>query len=65
MDNGAAGRRDEDDELLYPLLHFLVDSTHQSIDSDINHRGEESDYNGFHCVVIVPDVRKLRKDELS
>jgi len=50
MDNRTARRRDKDDELLCPLLHFLVDGTHQSIDSDINHWSEESDYNWFHCL---------------
>ena len=48
MDDRAARRRDKDDEIFYPLLHFLVDGTHQSIDSGINHRGEEPDYNWFH-----------------
>ena len=59
MDNGAAGRRNKDYELFCPLLHFLVDSAHQSIDSDIDHRGKESDYSRFHCALIVADVREL------
>ncbi len=50
MDNRAARRRDKYDELFCPLLHFLVDGTHQSIDSGINHRSEESNYNWFHCL---------------
>jgi hypothetical protein len=50
--NRAARRRDKDDEIFYPLLHFLVDSTHQGIDRGINHRGEEPDYNWFRSHVF-------------
>jgi hypothetical protein len=50
--NRAARRRDKDDEIFYPLLHFLVNGTHQSIDRGINHRGEEPDYNWFRSHVL-------------
>jgi hypothetical protein len=52
MDNGATRRRDQDDEIFYPLLHFLVNRTHQSIDRGINHRGKEPDYNWFGSHVV-------------
>jgi len=64
MYNRATWRRDKDGEILYSLLHFLVNSAHQSIDSSINHRSEESNYNWFHCTLIVADTRELRKYKL-
>jgi hypothetical protein len=54
MDNRAARRGDKDDELRRPLLHFLVDGTHQSIDSGINHWGKEPDDNWFRSHVSPP-----------
>ena len=64
MDDRATGRRDKDGESLCSLLHFLVNGAHQSIDSSINHRSEESNYNWFHYILIVADTRELRKGEL-
>jgi len=64
MDNRATRRRDKNGEILCSLFHFLVNGTHQSIDSSINHWSEESNYNWFHCALIVADTQELRKDEL-
>ena len=64
MDNRTTRRRDKDGEILCSLLHFLVNGAHQSIDSGVNHRSEESNYNWFHCTLIVADMRELRKGEL-
>jgi hypothetical protein len=51
MDDGASRRRDKKDEIFYPLLHFLVDGTHQRIDRGVNHRGKEPDHNWFRSHV--------------
>jgi hypothetical protein len=52
MDNRAARRRDKYDEILYPLLHSLVNGTHQGIDRGINNRGKEPDHNWFRSHAV-------------
>jgi hypothetical protein len=52
MDDRATRRRDKDDEVFDPLLHFLVNGARQSINRGIDHRGKEPDHNWFRRHVV-------------